>query len=396
MTLWALILTMHVIRNEVIRVVPQENSEINETWISDRDRFSYEAMYSDARLKKVLFKDNGEWQSRRWTEALKSIAERLRSYAPEDVGILISPNQSNEEIYLLQKIAHALNINNIDHRVQQVDFSDQDNDPLFPWLGQNIADIENQEVIVIIGSDLRGEQPMLMQRVRKAAMRGAKVIVINPQNFDFHINLAVNAIVSPQQWLGDLVDLLSKIGDSSKQQVPAQLKDLLGSQESNDQMEQIAQMLIAHENTCVLIGNLMQQHFEYAGLRTIAHWAAKLTESKFGIISLASNAVGASLLGALPHRGVMGEDLAEPGLNSVEMIKSPRKVYLLMGLEPEWDCALPAATVQALEQADEVIALTSFSSESAREYCNWMLPIACYAEAEGTKVKYGGSLASLQ
>ena len=383
-------LTMHVIRNEVIRVVPQENPEINETWISDRDRFSYEAMYSDARLKKVSHKENGEWQPRRWTEALKSVAKVLRGYAPEDIGILVSPNQSNEEIYLLQKIARALNIKNIDHRIQQVDFSDHDNDPLFPWLGQNIVDIESQEVIVIIGSDLRSEQPMLMQRVRKAAMHGAKVVVINPQRFDFHINLAAHELVSPQQWLGKLIEILSAVNDASKQKVPAQLNTLLSDDKVSNQMQQIVQLLLAQKNTCVLIGNLMQQHFDYAGLRAVAHWIAKLTDSKFGMISLASNAVGASLLGALPHRSVMGAELIEPGLNSIEMIQSPRKVYILMGLEPEWDCALPAATLQALEQSEIVVSLTSFNSERAQEYCDWMLPIACYAEAEGTKVNMEG------
>lgn len=383
-------LSMHVIRNQVIRVVPQENADINETWLSDRDRFSYEAMYSEERLKKVMRKQNGEWQTARWSEALSGVAQALRAYAPEDVGILVSPNQSNEELYLMQKLARALHINNIDHRMHQIDFSDQDNDPLFPWLGQNIVDIEKQEVIVIIGSDLRSEQPMLAHRVRKATMKGAQVIVINPQKFDFHMSLAAHNIVRVQDWLAVLIEVCASANTSAKQTIPAELKSLLKGVDASDKAKEIAQILLAHKNTTVVVGSVMQQHFEYSGLRALTYWIAKLTDSTFGNVALASNAVGASLLGVLPHRGIMGAEESEPGLNWVEMIQSPRKAYILMGLEPEWDCALPAAALQALEQAEVVISLASFSSERAQEYCDWMLPITCYAEAEGTKVNMEG------
>ena len=383
-------LTMHVIRDEVIRVVPKENPDINETWISDRDRFSYEAMYSDARLTQVLHRESGEWAPRLWSEALREIANCLRSYAPEEVGVLVSPNQSNEEIYLLQKIARALGINNIDHRVQQVDFSGQDKDPLFPWLGKNIADIENQEVIVVIGSDLRSEQPMLMHRVRKASMRGAKVVVINPIQTDFFMRIAAHEVVVPKEWLKTLLQLLGSINNLTDQTLPAELTSSLKQQGLNAHFEKIAQLLVSHNETCVLIGNLMQQHFDYTSLRAIAYWIAQSTNSSFGYIPLASNAVGASLLGALPHRAIMGEKVAEPGLNYIEMVQSPRKVYLLMGLEPEWDCALPAATLNALGQAEQVISFTSFNNEWMQEYCSWMLPITCYAESEGTKINMEG------
>ena len=383
-------LNMHVIRNQVIRVVPQENPEINETWLSDRDRFSYEAMYSEERLKKAMRKQNGEWRSVAWSEALHSIAQTLRAYEPEDIGVLISPNQSNEEIYLMQKLARALNVNNIDHRVHQIDFSDQDNDPLIPWLGQSITQLEQQDVIVIIGSDLRNEQPLLTHRIRKAVKRGAKVIVINPQKYEFHMPVTMHEVVQIQKWMPVLISLCAAIHTDSKHKPPSELTSLLNDAEITEQAKQIAQLLHQHENTTVLVGNIMQQHFDYAGMRAIAYWLAKLSDSKFGNVALASNAVGASLLGALPHRGVMGEKVSEPGLNWLEMVKSPRKVYVLMGLEPEWDCAMPAATLNALSQAEAVISLTSFASEHAQEYCDWMLPVTCYAEAEGSKVNIEG------
>ena len=383
-------LTVHTLRNEVIRVVPQENAEINETWISDRDRFSYEGMYSDNRLKNVMHKNNGEWKSTRWSNALREIANTLKQYSPEDIGILISPNQSNEEIFLMQKLARALNINNIDHRTQQVDFSDQQADPIFPWLGMNISDLDQQEVILIIGSDVRSEQPMLAHKIRKASMRGAKVIVINPQFCQFNMKLTASAIVKPQEWLKELIALLKSVDNLSSKNAPAELEKLFKDSQSEMNFSEIVNHLVNSKNTCVLIGNLMQQHYEYSSLRAVAHCIAELTDSTFGYISMASNTSGAALLGALPHRGVMGEVVSEPGMTSAEMLASPRKVYFVMGLELEWDAALPAQALQALQNADTVISLHTHVTEHMEDYCDWMLPINCYAESEGTKVNVEG------
>tara|TARA_R110002049_G_scaffold252263_1_gene426722 strand:- start:18119 stop:20515 length:2397 start_codon:yes stop_codon:yes gene_type:complete len=383
-------LMMHTLRNEVIRVVPQENSDVNETWISDRDRFSYEAMYSDNRLSHVMRKNEGEWEESNWSDALKSVAETLKRYDSEDVGILVSPNLSNEEIFLTQKIARAMGVKNIDHRVNQIDFEQQHADPAFPWLGQNITDIENQDVILLVGSDLRSEQPMLTHKIRKASVRGAKVFVINPHSCEFHMHLSAHVIVKPQHWLADLVGLLAALDNSSEHNGPEALKSLLSSCRIDEDMAAIAKALLEHENTCVLIGNLMQHHYEYSSLRAISYWISQLSDSTFGYISTASNSAGASLLGALPHRTVMANSIDEPGMNYLQMTRSPRKVYLLFGLEPEWDCTLPADTLDALNQAEAVIALNSFTTEAMMEYCDWMLPVKCYAEAEGTKINMEG------
>jgi NADH-quinone oxidoreductase subunit G len=383
-------LMMHTLRNEVIRIVPKENAEVNETWISDRDRFSYEGMYSDNRLTQVMQKNAGEWAQSDWSDALHSIAQTLKQYSAEDIGFLISPNQSNEEIYLTQKIARALNIKNIDHRVNQIDFEHQHADPTFPWLGQNIANIEKQDAILIIGSDLRSEQPMLAHRVRKASTRGAKVFVINPHSCEFHMNLSGDFIVKPQEWLAKLVGLLALLNSRAKHEVPGELKALLSSANIDDAMTDLVNTFLSDGNSSVLIGSLMQYHYEYSSLRAISYWLSQLTESSFGYVSTASNSAGASLLGALPHRTIMAKKVDEPGMNYQQMIQSPLKVYILIGLEPEWDCALPAQTLRALDQADIVISINSFMTEAMREYCDWVLPIKCYAEAEGTKINMEG------
>ena len=386
-------LSMHVIRNEVMRVVPKENAAINQTWISDRDRFSYEGMYSQDRLKHVMRKAGDTWQTVRWSDALQSLAKLLKEYESEEVGILVSPNQSNEEIYLLQKLARALGINNIDHRVERVDFADQNNDPLFPWLGLNINDLEQQDVVIVIGSDLRSEQPMIMHRLRKAAMHGSKVVFINPHKFEYFAKLAAELVVRPQDLLPVLTKMLASIDTGSKQ--PKWLEGL----NSNEQVDlanymsgidEIISLLRSEGNTCLLLGSLVDQHEEYSALRAVAQRIAEMTNSSFGYLPIASNAAGASLLGALPHRAVMGEEVSESGMNYTEMLNSPRKLFILFGLEPSWDCTLPAQCKRALEQAEHVVALTSFRSEDLEPCCDWMLPVSCYAEAEGTKINIEG------
>ncbi len=383
-------LIMHTLRNEVIRVVPEENAEVNETWISDRDRFSYEGMYSDNRLTQVMQKNDGEWQPSYWSDALHSIAQTLKQYDAEEIGFLVSPNQSNEEIYLTQKLARALEIKNIDHRVNQIDFEQQHADPAFPWLGQSIADVGKQDAILIIGSDLRSEQPMLAHKVRQANARGAKVFVVNPHYCKFHMPLSGHVVVKPQEWLAKIVGLLAELNNSSKHNVPSDLNMLLSTGKVDSDMAGIAKTLLNVEHSSVLIGNLMQLHYEYSSLRAISYWLSQLTESSFGYVSTASNSAGASLLGALPHRTVMSKTIDEPGMNYQQMIQSPRKVFVLLGLEPEWDCVLPTQTLKALQQAEVVIAINSFTTEGMREYCDWMLPIKCYAEAEGTKINMEG------
>ena len=381
-------ISMHTLRDEVIRVVPKENTELNETWISDRDRFSYEGLYSDNRLQQVMKKSSSEWHISDWSDAIEQVAQSLKEFNPEDIGFLLSANQTNEELYLAQKLARGLGVNNIDHRVQQTDFSAQNDDPIFPWLGMNIDDIETQDLIVVIGSDLRSEQPMLAHRVRKAASKGAKVVVINPVQTDWHMQLAAHELVLPQQMLSRLLALLSSLNELSDVKLLAGLEEKLQAPEAS--LKEFAGMLLNAKNSCVLIGQLMQQDKNFSALRAVSYWIAQSSHSKFGYVSLESNACGAALMGALPHRQAMGVTIAEPGMDYQQMIESPRKVYVLIGLQPEWDCALPAKTLNALNQADVVIALSSFVTEAMYEYCDWLLPISCYAEVEGTKVNMEG------
>jgi len=382
-------LSMHTLRNEVIRVVPKENAELNETWISDRDRFSYEGMYSDNRLLSVMKKQQDEWNVCNWSDAINEVSNVLTDYAPEDIGFIVSANQTNEELYLARKLASSLNISNLDHRVQRTDFNAQDDDPVFPWLGMNVSDLESHDLIVVIGSDLRAAQPMLAHKVRKATRNGANVIVINPQSTVWHMQTAYHEVVTPQLWLNHLIQLLSALDEQSDKSVDSEMKTNLFANEEHGYKE-LASLILAADKSCVLLGELAQQHYDYSSLRAVSYCIADVTNSTFGYVSRESNTAGASLLGVLPNKDVMGKDVEEAGLNYLQMIESPRKVYVLIGLEPEWDCALPAKTLHALNQAEKVVSFSSFVTEEMREYCDWLLPINCYAEVEGTKINMEG------
>ena len=180
----------HVLRGRIKRIVPRENESINETWISDRDRFSYEAIYADDRLTKPRVKEGGHWRELDWEEALRIAADRLKSAAAEKVGILASPSCTLEEAHLLSRIAARIGTANIDHRIERRDFSDQENDPPIPWLGCEIADLEAKDAIFVIGSNLRSEAPIIAHRVRKAALAGAKVFFASPERYKYFFKVA--------------------------------------------------------------------------------------------------------------------------------------------------------------------------------------------------------------
>ena len=177
---------LHTLRNQVMRVVPRENEEINETWISDRDRFSYEGLNSSDRATQVMIKTDQGWQHTDWDSGLANTAEQLKEVQTKDIGVLAAPHSTLEELYLLQKVFRQLGVSNIDHRTQQMDFSDQDAMPLFPYLGQSIQSVEENDCLFLVGSNIRLEQPMLAHRIRKASGKGCMIYNLNPQDFEFH------------------------------------------------------------------------------------------------------------------------------------------------------------------------------------------------------------------
>ncbi len=387
---------LHVKGDKVMRVVPAENEAINETWISDRDRFSYEAINSDERLHFPMIKEAGIWQQVDWQEALNVIKEKLGNIlnqaGPAELGTLISPTATLEELYLAQKLTRALGSDNIDSRLKQVDFSDQLVVPRFPWLGQSIVDFEENQAALLIGSNLRKDQPIINHRLRKAALDGASVMVLNPIDYEFNFPLDCKIISPPNSITSELSSILKAVIKLSSEKVDTAMTKLLKDATINKTHQTIADTLFNNDDAIVLLGNFTTTHPQLALLRTLSGEIAKLTHSKLGYLSEAVNSSGAWLSGAVPHRLTGGSKNSNIGLSSYEMLAQKLKAYLLLGVEPELDCWDTRLAQQAMQDADLVVALTAFQSEALNSYADVLLPIATFAETSGTYINNEGTV----
>jgi NADH-quinone oxidoreductase subunit G len=343
----------HVLRGTVKRVVPRDNEAINENWISDRDRFSYEAIYSPDRLLKPRVKESGEWREIDWEAALESAADALKG--ADSVGMLASPSSTVEEGHLLSRLAKHLGTPNIDHRVERRDFSDQDGDPAFPWLGCSIAELEDQDAVFIIGSNLREEAPILAHRVRKAALGGASVSFANSTQYDYFFD--VDHYLSGK----GLVELLLSGG-----------------------VDPVIEKLKNADNALVLLGNIAGRHGASSTVRVLAAEIAEKAGAKLGTLSPGANSAGLSLAGVLPGEGLHAGSMLDETLDAV----------VLLGLEPDADIHSTPDAVEKLAKQNFVVALTPFVSQALLESADLLLPIGTFAETSGTYMNVAGTIQS--
>ena len=363
-------LAVQVKNNRVMRVLPIENEEINECWLSDKDRFSYEGLNSSERLTKPMIKQHGKWQEVEWQAALEFVANGLRQIAngagAEHIGALATPHSTLEEMYLLQKLLRGLGSNNIDFRLRQSDFSADGKQAGAPWLGMPVADISKADRLLIVGSFLRKDHPLLAARIRQAVKKGAQVNIIHSSDGDLLMKVANKVIVAPDA----LTDALSQVakGIAAKQS------------------EGIAGSLVSGERVVVLLGNFAQQHPQAAQLQILAQQIAAATNGKFGFLGEAANSVGGYLAQAVP---------GTQGLNAAAMLTAPRKAYLLLNAEPELDCANPQQAMAAMNVADLVVALSAYKHH-ALDYADVLLPIAPFTETSGTFVSTEGRVQSFK
>ncbi len=353
-------LHVHVLDGLVKRVVPKRNEALNETWASDRDRFSYEGIYADDRITTPMLRRNGELQPCSWDDALAAAADALRG-SGADTGALVSPNATVEEGFLLARLIRHLGSGSIDFRLRRQDFRLQDVDPLFPWLGMPVADIETLDAMLIIGSHLRMEVPLLAHRVRKAAIRGARVHLLNPEHYDYLFPVA---------------------GERVEQDLCAGLSGIAAA-------DDVAQALQQAEQGAVLLGQIAMRHPRFAELRQLAAELASRTGSLLGYIPEGANAAGLSLAGVLPHRGPGGSQPAVIGRHAGELLNNAPATLVLFGIEPEHDCAAGPG-VAALEKAGQVIAVTPFLAGSVAAHADIVLPVGTFAETAGTFVNAAG------
>ena len=382
----------HVLRGRVMRIVPRANEDVNETWIADRDRFSYQGIYSEDRLMKPLVRENGVWQEIEWEQALQLVAERLGRIAKQhggaQRGALAAPTATLEELYLLGRITRGLGSSNLDHRLQRSDFRDAASEPLVPTLGCSIAELENASAVLVVGSNLRKEVPILAHRIRKAALRGGRVSFITPHRHEYMFPIAAYLASNGLDMFAHLVNVAAAPVAASGKTAPASIAALIATAQPNDDHRAIAQQLSDGAGRLILLGAIAQRDPAFADLRLVASALAELTGATLGYLPEGGNAVGAHLAGVLPHRGVGGVAAEASGLNVADMLAAKLKSYIVFGaVEPQFDIAASGA-LEALKNAEFVVALSPYSS--AREFADVILPIGTFAETSGTYVNLEG------
>ena len=391
---------LDVRRNQVMRVVPRENEALNEMWLSDRDRFSYSGIYSEQRALRPQIKQGDEWKEVEWETALAYALEGLKTVrnqkGAEQLGALASPSASLEEHYLLQKLMRGVGTNNIDHRLRQQDFSDQDIAPLYPALGQGIADLEELEAALLIGSWIRKDQPIAAHRLRKAALRGASIMAVNALDYEFNFPLTESLVSAPAEMSTNLAAIIKALLSLSGKTAPGGLASLLENVTVQDTHREVAQHLFNADKASILMGNQAMSQSEFATLRALANVIAELAGARLGYLSEGANTAGACLAGSLPHRGLAGETVSNPGKHAYTMIDEGLGAYVLLGVEPEYDCANSGRALAAMNDADFVVCLTSFVSDTMRDYADVILPISVFAETAGTFVNAEGKWQSYQ
>ena len=377
----------HVLRGRLMRVVPRENEALNETWIPDRDRFSYEAVYSHDRLLTPMIRTGSDWRTTDWETALSQVAADLRLHA-RSIGALASPSSTTEELYLLNRIMRGLGSQNIDHRMRQPDDRDQDADPAYPALGLPIAAVEKLDALLVVGSNLRREVPMLAHRVRKAALRGAKIAFINPARFSYQFGVAEFIDAAPAKLVGELAAILAA-SLAEARPAPAHLAALVQAARIEERHRAVAGLLKTGERRAIWLGALAMRHASFSDLRALVAALAQMTGSSWGVLAEGANAAGAYLAGAVPHRDA-GARAVTPGLSASQMLKKPLSAYLLLGVEP-WADALDPHCIGTLASAKRVIAITPFISDTLREVAHVLLPLGTFCETAGTYVNFEGT-----
>ena len=377
-------LIVQVMANKVMRVLPLENEELNECWLSDRDRFSYQGLNAADRLTQPMLKIDGKWREANWQEALAAVAKGLKNvrtqHGPETLGALAAPHSTLEELYLLGKLMRGIGSQNIDFRLRQMDFSADAKRTGAPWLGMKVADISRLDRVLVVGSFLRMDHPLVASRMRQAAKRGQQVNLIHATDDDLLMTVVNKAIVPPQALPDMLAQVVKAVAELKQKPVPAPLAGI----GVGDAAKNIAASLNTGANTGVFLGNLAGQHPQAAQLQLLAQELAGLLGAGVGFFGEAANSVGGYLAQAVPGAG---------GLNAAAMLAAPRKAYVLLNTEPELDCNDPRAAIKAMHATEFVISLSAYKGY-ALEYANVMLPIAPFTETSGTFINAEGRMQS--
>jgi NADH-quinone oxidoreductase subunit G len=374
-------LVVQVKANKVLRVVPLENEDVNECWIADRDRFSYEALNSDQRLHSPMIKQDGQWRSVEWNVALSYVADGLKRIKAEHgvvgIGALASAHRTVEELHLLGQLVRGLGSESIDFRTRHADFANAAPPGRAQWLGMPIASLSTLDRAFVIGSFLRKDHPLFALRLRQSARQGGLVMSLHAAHDDWAMPLAASITAAPQDWAQALADVAGYIASANAVAAPAQAQ-------VNEHAERVAQALMSGEHKALLLGNAAAQHPQAATLLALSQWIAAQTGASVGYLTADANTVGAQLVKAMPGAG---------GLNAGQMLSRPMKALLLLDVEPTFDAADSATAQTALAGSGLVVALTSFK-DAVLDHADVLLPIAAFTETAGSFVNAEGRVQS--
>ena len=371
--------TVQTKANKVMRVVALENEAINECWISDRDRFSYEGLNSSDRVTTPMVKQGGQWLETDWQSALDYVAHSLKTISaeigPESIGALAHPISSTEELHLLQKLVRGLGSNQMETRLRQTDVK---NAAAAPWLGMPIAKINELDRVLVIGSFLRKDQPVLAARIRTASKRALQVLRIDAGGDDWLIPSS-GISVAPSAWLNALSEVALAVAKAKSVTAPVGTFNLTISPAA----QKIADSLLSGESKAILLGSAAIAHHHASDLHVMAQFIADQTGATLGFLPVGGNAVGASLVNA---NGV--------GVESV--LSGERRAVILMNIEPDSDLPNPAAARAALAKANTVIALSAYKSADLMEVADVILPTSVFSETVSTFVNLEGRVQTVQ
>lgn len=377
-------LIVQVKNNRVMRVVPLENEDVNECWIADRDRFSYEALNGSERLTQPMLKQGGQWQQVDWQTALEYVANGLKQikadHGAQSIGTLVSPHSTLEELHLAKLLTQGLGSDNIDYRLRNADFTAFEG---VRWLGTSIASLSLLQGVLVVGSNLRKDHPLFAQRIRQAVRKGGALSAVTSSDLfadaDAWAMPVANVIrVAASGWVDALTGIAAAIAESTGAAAPAGT-----SGAASDAAKSIAASLLSGERKAVLLGNAVAHHAQASTLLALANWIGSQTGASVGFLTEAANTVGAQLIGAMPKAG---------GLNAGQMLAGGLKAALLLNTEPVFDSAAGAAADEGLARAQMVVTLSPFKANL--EFSDVLLPIAPFTETPGTFVNAEGRIQS--
>ena len=371
-------LVVQVKNHQVMRVLPLENEDVNECWLADRDRFSYEALNSDDRLTRPMLKQGGVWNEVDWQTALEYVANGLQSIKSEhgaaSMGALLSPHCTLEELYLARTLVQGLGSSNVDYRLRNAEFVPHAG---VRWLGRSIASLTNLQSVLVIGSNLRKDHPLFAQRIRQANRQGAVISCINAETADWAMTVQNSLLAKSGDWVQVLTNVAAAVAQERNADAP------LASGSINDDALAVARSLMQGEHKAILLGNAAAHHAQADALLSLAQWIGEHTGTTVGYLTEAANTVGAQWAQAMPSEG---------GMNAAQMLAGGLKGVMLFNTEPQWDSAAGVKAMAALDKAEMVVTFSPFKANM--EFSDVLLPIAPFTETSGSFVNAEGRLQS--